>query len=417
MKKVIQFSKAFVPCVILSVALIASGIVGLFTRGLNYGIDFQAGYIEKVRLAPTALSLTYAGAQTVTVTQSSSEIDVIVTGVTDDNKTFKFPYASYPTVGDFAAAVTAVPGLAVQVNAPAGTALKSVFPDSGKLTRLGADPYRYHYVPEGAAIIDVKEIRSALEAKFPNASVQVVGKPQDRQFQIRLADDGKDPDASQTLRTGLATVFEAAYGVENVAVISTDFVGSMFSKTLASQAFWLSIVTLLLIGIYCAIRFRWDFAIGGILAIAHDALIMIAFIVWSGMEFNSNSIAAILTILGYSINDTVVIFDRIRENMRTNPNMKMVDILNLAQTEILGRTIITSSATMLAVLSLFIFTTGDMKNFALCLLVGMLSGVYSTIYIASAFIAFVDRFRKDKSKGRFVEKVKAVKLETSGEVI
>ncbi|HOU37555.1 MAG TPA: protein translocase subunit SecF, partial [Treponemataceae bacterium] len=165
--------------------------------------------------------------------------------------------------------------------------------------------------------------------------------------------------------------------------------------------------TLVLIMAYATIRFRWDFALGAILAIVHDALMMVAFIVWTQMEFNSLTIAAILTIIGYSINDTVVVFDRIRENMKLHPELSIVEHLDLSQTEVLSRTIITTVTTMLAVLSLFVFTTGDMKAFALALLVGMVSGVYSTIFIAGAFISFVSRFRKDG--GRIREKVVAPK--------
>ena len=142
---------------------------------------------------------------------------------------------------------------------------------------------------------------------------------------------------------------------------------------------------------------------------------MVAFVVWSRMSFNSTTIAAILTILGYSINDTIVVFDRIRENMRLYPNMKMTDVLNFAQTEILGRTIVTTTVTMVSVLSLFIFTTGDMKDFALALLVGMTSGVYSTIYIASAFVDLVASRRKDG--GMLVEKKKVSREVATGELV
>lgn len=415
MKKVIKFSKLFLPCAIFSAVVIASGIFGVVTKGINYGIDFQAGFIEKVRIAPTALTLQYDGIQTVSVDQSSTGINLVQTSVSDDNKTYSFPYASYPTVGDFAAAIVSVPNVSIQFACPASTELKAVFPDADSVTKLSETPYRFHYVPSDAKEITADEIRGVLAAKYPDASVQVVGKPQDRLFQIRLADDGKDTEASNNLRVGLASVFAASYGEDSVAVISTDFVGSMFSKSLAAQSFWLVVVTLLLICLYCMFRFRWDFAIAGVLAIAHDALIMVTFIVWTRMQFNSLTIAAILTILGYSINDTVVIFDRIRENMRYNPDMKITDILDLAQTEMLGRTIITTICTMLAVLSLVLFTTGDIREFSIALLVGMTSGVYSTIYIASAFIHFVGKFRKDG--GRLVEKPKAVKTVTSGEVV
>jgi preprotein translocase subunit SecF len=147
-------------------------------------------------------------------------------------------------------------------------------------------------------------------------------------------------------------------------------------------------LTLLLIMVYASIRFKPQFAVGAALAIAHDALIIVAFVAWTRMEFNTTTIAAILTILGYSINDTIVIFDRIRENRRIYPDEKLVDILDRSLTETLGRTVITTMTTMLAVLSLYIFTTGSMKDFALCLITGMVSGVYSTIFIASGLVNF-----------------------------
>ena len=415
MKKVIKFSKAFIPCVTVSVLIVVAGLIGLGLKGLNLGIDFQAGFIEKIAIAPSAMTLQYSGNQTVTVSQNSSEIDLVMTGIGGtDNKTFKFPYSQYPTIGDFATAVAAVPDVTVAVIAPATTPAKSVFPDAEVPPRLTKDAFAYHYKPANAAAISTDDVRAVL-AMYPDASVQAVGSASDRTFQIRVNDDGKDVNASTTIRLALAKAFVDKYGADNVAVISTDFVGSRLSNNLATQAAWLVLATLALIWVYCALRFRWDFAIGCVLSVFHDALIMVAFVVWTRMSFNSTTIAAILTIIGYSINDTIVVFDRIRENMKLYPDMKMTDILNLAQTEILGRTIITTTVTMVAVFSLYFFTTGDMKDFALVILVGMTSGVYSTIYIASAFVDAVAHFRKDG--GRMVEKVKAPKEVATGEVI
>jgi preprotein translocase subunit SecF len=413
MRKVIKFSKAYLFFTIFSATFIAVGIFGLFTKGLNYGIDFQAGFIEKVRIAPTALTLQYQGSQSVVVSQSPTGIDIVVTSVGDNNKTFNFPYTKYPTVSSFAADAAKIDGVSVQVIAPPDSPLKDVFPDSNTSTRLAATPYRYHYVPSDAKVLTSDDIRKVV-SMFPDAAVQVLGAPRDRFFQIRLKDDGSDPQASTNLRTKLNQAFISAYGEDSVAIISTDFVGSRFSKSLASQSAWLVLLTISLIWGYCAIRFRWDFAMGATFAIAHDAMTMITFIVWTRMQFNSTTIAAILTILGYSINDTVVVFDRLRKNMKIHPEMTITEHLNLSQTEMLARSIITTATTMLAVLSLFIFTTGDMKDFAAALLFGMASGVYSTIIIASAFINFVGRFRKDK--GMHKEKP-ALKVVTSGEIV
>lgn len=413
MKKTIKFSKLFLPLSMLSIAIIISGIIGLQAVGINLGIDFQAGFIEKVRIAPPALELTYSGSKSITVDQSATAVSLVMTGIGSDNETVRYPYTEYSVVGDFERAVSSIPGITVSVSAPASYPLSKLFTDSGSSARLSARPFRFHYIPEGSAAIDSDDIREAI-ARFPSAAVQVLGNPENRAFQIRLRDDGTDPNASATLREGLSDALSDAFGKDNIALIGTDFVGSRFSKTLASQAVWLVLGTLLLIMAYATIRFRWDFAIGAVLAIMHDSLIMVAFIVFTRMEFNSITIAAILTIIGYSINDTVVVFDRIRENMKLHPELKTVDILDLSQTEVLGRTIITTVTTLLAVFSLFFFTTGDMKNFALALIVGMTSGVYSTIFIAGAFISMVSRFRKDG--GRIREKAVAPKA-TDGALV
>lgn len=181
------------------------------------------------------------------------------------------------------------------------------------------------------------------------------------------------------------------FGSDKVAVIKTDFVASQFSKTLVLQSIILVLATLALIWLYATIRFKWDFALGAVLGIIHDALIMVTVLAWTQMEFNSITIAAILTIVGYSINATVVVLDRIRENIRLVKTKNFVDIINLSQTESFSRTIITTLTTMLAVLALYIFTSGSMKDFAFALLVGMVSGAYSSIFISSAFIAFTRR--------------------------
>ncbi len=158
--------------------------------------------------------------------------------------------------------------------------------------------------------------------------------------------------------------------------------------------------TLLLVLAYASIRFKPQYAIGAVLGIIHDSLVIISFVVWTRMEFNTTTIAAILTILGYSINNTIVIFDRMRESRRLYPDEVFVTILNRSLTETLSRTVITTFTTMLAVLSLFIFTTGSMKDFALALLVGLVSGVYTTTFIATGFVYFWDKekVKRDKKK-------------------
>jgi len=161
-------------------------------------------------------------------------------------------------------------------------------------------------------------------------------------------------------------------------------------------------LTLLLVLAYLAFRFKFQYAIGAVLGIINDGIVIVAFVAWTRMEFNTSTIAAILTILGYSTNNTIVVFDRIRENLRIFPNDPFIDVLDRSLTGTLGRTIITTLTTMLAVLALFIFTTGAMKDFALAILVGLTSGVYTTIFIASGFVYFWDKQISKRAKKKLV---------------
>ncbi len=389
-KKVIHFSKGFVPCVILSVLLILSGIFVLITKGLNLGIEFKAGLLEDIRIAPTALELTYSGPANVSVQVTGIGMTVIVSGVGAENASYEIPYVRYRTVAEVASALNDIAGVnAVVRSAPDQTAV-DLFANSESSSLLGTSPFRLHYIGAATRDYSAEDVRSALSS-MNDVSVKMVGDSKSNSFQIRAGDDGSDPEASKKIQQAIASRLSSAFGEDMIAVIKTDFIGSQFSSSLVLQSIILVAATLLLIWLYSTIRFRWDFALGAVLAITHDALIMIAFIAWTGLEMNSTMIAAILTIIGYSINDTIVVLDRVRENMKTVKVTKFTELLNLSQTEILGRTVITTVTTLLAVFALYIFTSGSMKEFALALIVGMISGVYSTIMIASAFIALVRR--------------------------
>lgn len=394
MKSVIKFSKLFIPCIILSVLLMIFSIVGLFYKGINFGLDFQAGFIEKIRIAPTAFTLTYDGAKTVNISLSSKGLDITSTAVDEDSEAMSFMYKDYATVGEFVEKLKDFEGIKIDlVNVDSSTPFVNLFIDSQILPRLSNNPFKFHYLPSNAEVVQTDTVRHAL-SELPSASVQQVGKAIDRVFQIRIADDGKNENASVELHRLITDALNKEFGEDNIVVMSTDFVGSMFSTSLARQAVKLVLGALILIFIYAMFRFRWDFALGGILALLHDTLAIFAFIVWTQMEFNSISIAAVLTIIGYSINDTVVIYDRIRENITLHPKNICTDILDISLSEVLGRTIITTLTTMVAAFSLYIFTEGSMKDFAMCLIVGMLSGTYSSIYIASACINFFSRNKK-----------------------
>jgi preprotein translocase subunit SecF len=385
--KIVRFSKLFIPSAIFSFILIVIGIVGFFLMGgFNLGVDFQAGLIQEVQFAPPAFGLTWSGKGNASVSFDRGNLYVVVSGAGVDNVTHSFSFAEYPTLGALSSAFDAREGLGVVMFAPPGASSSLLIQSAQVNPQLGEDPYIVHYLPTGSPEIPIEDVRAAL-TPLGTVSVQVLGEASDRRFMIRM-EDSELGAANSVPAEKVIIALEERFGDNGVAVTRSDYVGSRVSKQLTDQAGLLMALTLFLILIYASIRFKPQFAIGAVLAIAHDALVMVAFITWTRMEFNTTTIAAILTILGYSINDTIVIFDRIRETRRIYPDDRFVNILDRALSETLSRTIITTVTTMLAVLSLYIFTTGSMKDFALALLVGMVSGVYSTIFIASGFANF-----------------------------
>jgi preprotein translocase subunit SecF len=400
MKRILRFSKFFLPAAVISVILAAAGITGYIVKGgFNLGVDFQAGLIQEVRFAPTAFSLTWSGRGNASVSFDRTALYVVISGAGVEGKTYTFPLAEYRTAGALTQALgSQIEGLSVSLAVRADIDSQWLIHSAQGNPQLGSDPYVVHYLEPGSEAVNIGDVRDSLTSLGRTVSVQSLGAPQDRHFMIRLEDseiEGSNVPAEKVIDT-----LEAYFGSGEVVVIRSDYVGSRFSKNLTDQAGLLLALTLVLILIYASIRFKPQFAIGAVIAIVHDALIMVAFIVWTRMEFNTTTIAAILTILGYSINDTIVIFDRIREIRRIYPDESFVNILDRSLTETLGRTIITTLTTMLAVVSLYIFTSGSMKDFALALLVGMISGVYSTVFIASGFVNFWDIQKTKKAKKR-----------------
>ncbi len=388
-KKIIHFSKCFVPFVVLSLIVIAFGLFGVFTRGFNLGLDFQAGLIQEVKIAPTAIEMTYTGPSSLAVEANNVSMSIVISGAGSANETQTFLYAEYTTIGDLVSQLNTLEGVSATAVLPVATSPIGMYTNSSETNVLSQTPFML-YSLEGAPLISIDQVRSSLSS-IETATVKSVGVETENGFQIRVKDDGTNSEISRTTQEAIWQALVTEFGAENVAVLKTDFIGAQFSSTLALQSILLVFGTLALIWLYATIRFKWDFALGAVLAIVHDALIMVTFIVWFGLELNATMIAAILTIIGYSINDTVVVLDRVRENVQVLKIKKFTDVLNISQTEILGRTIITTVTTLLAVFALYFFTEGSMKEFALALIVGMLSGVYSTIFIASSFISFARR--------------------------
>ena len=409
MKKAIRFSKCFAGAVILSALVIISGIVSVALRGINFGLDFKPGMIEEIRIAPAVMELTYTGSATVSVEPSATGLEVVVSGVGAENRTVSFAYSEYKTTEALAEALVEIDGIEVNVLKDGDIGEDALYVNSAVSTTLGSSPLRL-FASDAENVVNADEVRDALK-DFDSVDVKTLGTGAATSYQIRMgvgsakakAAESADGDeaAAESAVTG-KSVQEAtsaalveAFGDDRVAIVKSDFIGSQFSKNLVRDSILLVLATLVLIWVYATIRFHWDFALASVIAVIHDSLVMIAFITWSQLEFSTTTIAAILTIVGYSINATVVILDRVRSDMKIVDTADFRDILNLALTETFSRSIITTVTTLFSVVALFVFTTGTIHDFAGVLIVGLLSGCYSSIFISSAFIACTRRGYKN----------------------
>lgn len=199
---------------------------------------------------------------------------------------------------------------------------------------------------------------------------------------VRVKKEAKDvAKEAESIRQALTAGLGNEY---TISVMQTDSVGMATGATLRNKSIYAIIVSLLLMLLYIALRF-WSFAyaMGAVVSLFHDAIVVLAIFLLFDKEISMNVIGAILASLGYSINDTIVIFSRIRENVARMTNRSIYDIINISITETLSRTLLTTFATTLVVISLYIFGGETLQDLSLALLIGIVFGIYSTIFIAT----------------------------------
>jgi preprotein translocase SecF subunit len=190
-------------------------------------------------------------------------------------------------------------------------------------------------------------------------------------------------DKSEALTAKLKTAFPS----EDVQILRIERVGPVAGKYLKDKAILALLWSLIGILIYVAIRFKhWNFGVAGVIALFHDVLVALGFLAITGRPIDLLSVTAFLTIAGYSINDTIVIYDRVRENLRLNRKLGLAEVINLSVNQTMSRTLLTSGVTLLVVISFMIFGGEILSNFAFTLFVGFISGVYSTVFIASPLV-------------------------------
>lgn len=235
-------------------------------------------------------------------------------------------------------------------------------------------------------------VRNAIAALPGDKTVQRRGSQEDNQILVRLpqmvdAMEGQPIDnaANEVQRL----VREAGIGA--FIVDSTEIVGPVIGRDLQRKGIYATLTALAGILVYIGLRFRFTFAVGAIVATFHDVLVTLIFLNWFGYEMSLNTIAALLTMTGYSVNDTIVIFDRVRENFRTMRKDALEPVVNLSVNQTLSRTVITAGTTFLAVLGLYLYGGEALEGFAFTMLVGVVAGTYSTVFIAAAIAIILTR--------------------------
>ena len=239
--------------------------------------------------------------------------------------------------------------------------------------------------------VTIDAVRQSLGPMADQAVVQQIGADEERQVMVRLP-LAAGPE-QQDLMAGESRV-EAAVrdaGLGEFTVVSRDIVGPVVGSDLRRKGIAATLTALGGILIYLGFRFRFTFAIGAIVATFHDILVVLVFLTWFGYDISLNVIAAILAIAGYSVNDTIVVFDRVRENQRYHRRESLDAIVNQSVNQTLSRTIITAGTTFLAVLALFLLGGEVLRGFAFTMLVGVVVGAYSTVFIAAAIAIILSR--------------------------
>lgn len=301
--------------VAMSILLIIATFVLLFTRGLNFGLDFTGGtlvelhYAEPVQVAPIRKQLADAGLTDTVVQHFGTSRDIMV----------RIP---------------------VRKDSASSTLSNQV----------------------------VEILRNNVGEKL------VVSRP------------GKAQQCSRQ---------ENKVSNCQIQVRRVEFVGPQVGEELTEQGGLAMLYTLIAVLVYIMFRFEWRFAVGAIIAISHDVLLTFGFFSLLQLEFSLSVLAAILAVLGYSLNDTIVVFDRIRENFRKIRKSTTVEIMNTSINQTLSRTIITSSTTMLTVLALFVFGGEIIHGFSIALMVGIVVGTYSSIYVATPAVLAMGVSRED----------------------
>jgi preprotein translocase subunit SecF len=415
MKRVIQFSRARYLFFGFSATLIIIGIIGfIVNHGLNLGVDFEAGIEFQFQVAPASFSVQYVGPDKAVVSipagekalTSAGNLIITITSSKDGStKDYPFRYADFRSVQDLVNAISSVPGVKVQPKGDVSAIPTQLLPLTRPVDITGTSATVNLAPGQGRGVqTSIAEMRTVL-APLGQNELQAVGASSNQEFMIRLPAKTQDPSFQATAQTQVTNLLNGKFGADQIIIKSSNFVGPQVAQNLATQTIWLVIIAVGLILVYMMFRFRPPiYAIAAVLGILHDALVMLSFDAVFRVQVDAGTIAAILTILGYSINDTIVNFDRARENNSLMRGSPLRTILDTSVTQTLSRTFITSGATLLTVIALFVLTSGSIKDFSLNMIVGIVEGTYSTFisaFIVIEWSSWRDRRNRDRDMAKY----------------
>ena len=358
-----------------SILIIALGPIFYFVHGgFNKGIDFGSGYSLNVGIVPVGMYVTGSEGTSLSyddgmllVRFGTDEAEIDLDGISiSDLEAFLNENGVGTEVVDYDLL-------------PANIKCGLNFP-----MRLGAEGKALNFATESVDVT-IQDVRDALSS-LDGVNVQTVGARSDGVFQIRFPlFEGMSDDEALSL---VLSTLDDAFGKDTLVMLQSDYVGPRFSSELITSSIKAIAIAIVLILVYISFRFRPSYAISSVLALVHDVLSMLSLILVLDFEVSSTTIAAILTIIGYSLNNTIVIFDRVREEMGKDYSRPVDDVIGVAVAKSLTRTMITSLTTLFAIVPLAIFSTGGIKLFAINLTWGLLIGTYSSNMIAPALLHY-----------------------------
>ncbi len=257
-----------------------------------------------------------------------------------------------------------------------------------------AQPTSFHFDPEVGDKLDFNFKQPVTEEQLKAAAEKAGLTVKDvRTLSAREGQDREYTVIAQGPGDKIGATLKEKFGGEGAVTVGrTEYVGPQVGQQLRKDGIAAIVYAMLMILIYVGFRFDFRFSPGVVIALVHDAIVTLGFFVVSRHEFNLTSVTVILTVVGYSVNDTIVIYDRIRENSQRFKGKGLKDLVNLSINEMLGRTILTSGATALSLVGLLVFGVGTIWDFAAAMLVGIISGTYSTWYIASPMTIWLEEY-------------------------